>query len=201
MLMIEIFDLDGTLWSPSYVPLCVSQDRRSHPIWAEHAQDYKLLPGVAAAIAPLHADGAKIIVCTNQGGLPWNVDCGQRAARQGKEFRPCKTWNRFQSEMLYLRQLLPQIDQIWISPGINTGIILVGMPCHRFQFRLLPGVECHKPAPTMLLNIWQEYPNSLFRFWGDLTSDLAAALAAKSRGMPLEFMWAEQLLTKPINKG
>jgi len=86
--MIEIFDLDGTLWMPKSTPLCVSEVSLTHPKWANHGRDYRLLPGVQQAISHLHSQGATIVIATNQGGLPWNVEVGQKCSSRGVEFRP-----------------------------------------------------------------------------------------------------------------
>lgn len=191
---VEIFDLDGTLWIPTNVPLCVAEDRLSHPRWAKHPKDYVLLPNVKETIAALHQNGAEILICTNQGGLPWNVEQGQKCAQKGVDFRPYKTWLHFQQEIAHLRSLLPEVGDVWCSPGAKSGLILIGSS-NFFQFHLMPGVECHKPAPTMLLEIWKKYPDATFRFWGDRPTDQQCAIAAQQHGMPLSFEWAHNIQT------
>jgi len=91
------------------------------------------------------------------------------------------------------------VSEVYCSPGAKTGLILVGQP-DRWQFRLMPGTECHKPAPTMLIEIWRQYPAAAsFRFWGDRPSDQQCAIAAQQQGMPVVFEWADQLPAQGVN--
>lgn len=140
----------------------------------------------------MHPKILSTVIATNQGSLPWNMDRGLKCANKGVIFRPYKTWTRIYKEMRYLRSLLPQIEQIWISPGAKTGVILVGHS-DLYNFSLLLGVECHKPASKMLLQIWQQDPEATFRFCGDRDSDQECAITAKTAGMPVSFEWAEKL--------
>jgi D-glycero-D-manno-heptose 1,7-bisphosphate phosphatase len=193
-----LLDKDGTLIQP-----------RSGRRFVRHPQDQELMPGVKAAIAQYAAQGWKMAIVSNQGG----VAAGH------------KTLEDAIAEMAYCLELLPQIEVGFFCPDFEGNDcwrvrrknpeFIGDKPCEAIQAitwcveddRWIPDTiyslispsqvvgRCRKPEPGMLILAQQEYvvatrtenqlPQTLMV--GDRPEDEQAAQAAG-----VDFLWAQQ---------
>jgi len=121
--------------------------------------DVVLMPGVAAALARLHAGGWPLIVITNQGGV----------ARGCYDESAVRAVHRRTAELLGEVQIL---DWIW-CPWHPAGKVPKYTGEHPWR----------KPAPGMLIEAARRHGLDLSRSWmiGDQDRDIAAGRAAGCR--------------------
>lgn len=189
--MIHIWDLDGTIWRPKDVPLCVADDQLSHPKWATSPTHYRLYTEAVDLITEQQQKGDTVVICTNQGGSPLSINQGQKSRIKNRPFRPYKPLEWLWQEQQFLLDQLP-ISGIWWSPGKKSNMLMRLMRSdRRYWLWQMHSQCCHKPSPVMLLDIWERLPAQTYCFWGDSSSDAGATAAAVDQGMPIAFRKVE----------
>ena len=150
-----IFDMNGTLSSTPFV------DKK--PL--------SVLPGRKEKIAELFADGAKVAIATNQGGVAFGFSTEKAATAE--------------------------VEQIAAELGISHWRVSFGHPSPKFgyeQYGTPAMLAMRKPAPGMNLDIMKELewlPEDTICV-GDRDEDQAAALAAGC-----QFVWAKDFFADP----
>jgi D-glycero-D-manno-heptose 1,7-bisphosphate phosphatase len=154
-------DRDGTLNAP------VVRDGKPYP--PATVAEFRLLDGVAAGCAQLHAAGFTLVVATNQPDVGRGTQA--RSAVEAMHQR--------------LKELVPQIDLIQVCYHGGTDH---GQPC-----------ECRKPKPRMLLDAAEQLGLDLSRSWmvGDRWRDIDCGAAAGVRTIFIDWGYDEKLRAKP----
>lgn len=163
---LAIFDKDGTLVTPA-----------SGEQFVQSPRDQKIIPGMDGIVHKLYGNGYKIVIASNQGGVP---------AYKSQDFA--------MEEMQYLLELFPEIQKIYFAPGQGRRCISVeerlygGLYSESFA---LPWMDSYrKPAPGMLASAFWEFkahPGDCF-FIGDKQSDYDCAINAGCG-----FWWLSQI--------
>jgi D-glycero-D-manno-heptose 1,7-bisphosphate phosphatase len=129
--------------------------------YLSRAEDLRLLPGAAAAVARLNAHGIPVIVVTNQSGIG----------------RGYYGWEAFAAVMGRMEALLAaeraRIDAVYASPHHEEGHGEYAVADHPDR----------KPNPGMLLRAAEEHGLDLTRSWmvGDKAIDVEAGHRAGCR--------------------
>lgn len=130
----------------------------NHGGYINSAEDFSLLPGVAAAIRRLNDAGIPVIVVTNQGGVAFgHLTEDELAGIHAKMERE-------------LAQEHARVDAIYACPYHPRGTVA----------GLNRESRCRKPQPGMLERAGEEHGIDLTRSYmvGDMTVDIAAGAEA-----------------------
>ncbi len=124
-------------------------------------EDLRLLPGAAAAVAALNAQGVPVVVVTNQSGI-------------GRGYYGWKDFSAVMSRMGTLLALEnAHVDAVYAAPHHEQGQGEYGVADHADR----------KPNPGMLLRASEEHGLDLARSWmvGDKALDVEAGHRAGCR--------------------